>query len=114
MENPRPHGTIKAWKTGHAFFPEKIREELGIEEDGRIPYFLNSETILLTRKQMTLEELLAEIDALKLIIIRRSGKAPNNGLNQTQDNGEADPGSQSRIGRRSTSPIAGRLEEAPE
>lgn len=74
MENPRPHGTIKAWKTGHAFFPEKIREELGIEEDVRVPYYLNSETILLTRKKMTLDELLAELDTLKSIIIRRGGE----------------------------------------
>lgn len=73
-EHPRPHGTIKVWETGHAFFPENIRGELGIEADLRVPYYINSETVLLTRKKMTIDELLAELDALKLIIIRRAGR----------------------------------------
>lgn len=78
-KNPNPHGTIKAWKAGHAFFPENIRKELGIGRDVRVPYFIDSETVLLTRREMTLEELLAELDTLKSIVIRRSGEIPSSG-----------------------------------
>ena len=75
---PRPHGSVKAWKDGHVFFPENLREELEIGEDTRIPYFINAETVLLTRREMSTEELIAELDALKLVILRRAGKVPEN------------------------------------
>lgn len=70
---PRPHGTIKAWEDGHAYFPENIREELMVKKDARVPFFIDSETVLLTRREMTVEELEAELDALKIIIRRRAG-----------------------------------------
>lgn len=70
---PRPHGTIKAWEDGHAYFPENIREELGVKKDARVPFFIDSETVFLTRREMTVEELEAELDALKIIIRRRAG-----------------------------------------
>jgi len=76
-EKPRPHGEVKVWKSGHAFFPVSLRKELKIDEDKKLPYYLDSTTLLITRKDITTKELLKEIDLLKEIIIRRKEDEPN-------------------------------------
>jgi len=67
----RPHGTIKVWGEGHAFFPENIRDELGVKKDVRVPYYIDSKTVLLVKQGVTTKELLDELDALKIIVARR-------------------------------------------
>jgi len=64
-ENLRAHGRLKVWETGHAFFPESLRRELGIDKDRKIPYFVNANTVTLIREGATKEEV---IRGLKILL----------------------------------------------
>ena len=69
---PRPHGEIKIWKSGHSFFPESLRKELGINGDKKLPYFVDARTLFITREGMTTEEILEELELLMKIIKQRT------------------------------------------
>ena len=50
---------------GYGFIPQIVRKELGIEGKGKIPFFINANTVLLVRKGATQDDILRGLDILK-------------------------------------------------
>lgn len=62
----RPVGYINIHDPrGYGFIPQMVRKELGIEGKGKIPFFINANTVLLVRKGATRDDILKGLDILK-------------------------------------------------
>jgi len=50
---------------GYAYLPKIVREEVGVEGKGEIPFFINANCVLLIRKEATKQEILRGLEILK-------------------------------------------------
>ena len=65
-EVKRPLGKINVHdKRGYAYLPKIVRKEIGLEGKGTIPFYVDSNCVLLIRKDATKQDILKGLDILK-------------------------------------------------
>jgi len=71
----RPVGEIAIHdERGYAYLPKIIREEIGIEGKGRVPFYIDANCVLIVRKDANLEEILEGLEILRRDILLRAGR----------------------------------------
>lgn len=72
VENIRPVGYLKLTDTSKTHISELIRRETAVGPGGKIPFVINTRSVLLYDPKLTVEELVASIEALKgHVVLRR-------------------------------------------
>ena len=62
----RPIGKVIIYdKRGYAYLPKVLRNEVGVEGKGEIPFYIDANCILLVRKEAQKGDILKGLDLLK-------------------------------------------------
>jgi len=65
-KTPKPVGRIRVHdERGYAYIPKLVRQEVGLEGRGNIPYFIDAKVVLLVKGDATAKEIIESLEALK-------------------------------------------------
>jgi len=73
MTIPRPVGKVKVFKKRLGYLPKILLKEVGAGEGDEIPFYIDANTVLLVRKDATLEDIIRSLEVLKEDLKLRAG-----------------------------------------